>query len=129
MKVTKGIDWIITCTDNFEATVAFFRDVMNLSIIAEGVPVVDTQFTRYALIRMPNGVSLEIVEPTSTARQLYDAPIVSITVADLSQARLEMERQQVEFVTSIFDDQAGWGWYYFRAPDNNIYQIQGPYQA
>ena len=129
MKVTEGISWVISCTSNFEQTVAFFRNVMGLAITDEGVPVTDTQFTRYAQIKMSNGVVLEIVEPDERVRQLYNAPIVSFTVDDVAQARRELEGIQVEFVAPIFSTKEGWGWTYFRAPDGNVYQIQGAYKA
>jgi len=126
MKVTKGIEWIITCTDNFEDTVAFFRDVMGLAVRSEGVPTTDKQFTRFAQIEMPNGVVLEIVEPEAAFRTLYAVPVMCITVDDVAQARQEMEDQRVEFVAPIFTTEAGWGWTYFRAPDGHVHQIQGP---
>jgi catechol 2,3-dioxygenase-like lactoylglutathione lyase family enzyme len=129
MRVTEGIRWIVTCTANFDETVAFFCNVMGLAVTEEGVPVTDTQFTRYAQITMPNGVVLEIVEPGETVRELYKAPIVSITVDDVAQARRDLEGRQVEFLAPIFDTKKGWGWTYFRAPDGNVYQIQGPYKA
>ena len=128
VNVTEGIRWILTCTTNFDETVAFFRDVMGLAITEEGIPVTDTQFSHYALVKMPNGVVLEIVKPGETFRDLYKAPIVSITVDDVAQARREMENRQVDFATPIFDTKQGWGWTYFRAPDGNVYQIQGPYR-
>jgi catechol 2,3-dioxygenase-like lactoylglutathione lyase family enzyme len=129
MRVTEGIRWIVTCTTNFDETVAFFCNVMGLAVTEEGVPVTDTQFTRYAQITMPNGVVLEILEPGETVRQLYKAPIVSITVDDVAQARRELEGRKIGFLTPIFDTMIGFGWTYFRAPDGNVYQIQGPYQA
>src|SRR5262249_11950543 len=128
MRVTKGIEWIVTCTTNFDETVAFFRDVMGLAVTEEGVPVTDNQFTRYAQITMPTGGVLEVVEPGEAVRQLYQAAIVSITVEDLAQARRELEGRQIEFLTPIFDTRKGFGWTYFRAPDGNVYQIQGPYE-
>jgi predicted enzyme related to lactoylglutathione lyase len=128
MKITEGINWVITCTSNFEQTVAFFKDVMGLTVTEEGVPVTDTQFLRYAQIKMPNGVVLEIVEPDVTVRQLYNAPIISFTVDDVLKARHELEEKQVEFVAPIFDTKKGSGWTYFRAPDGNVYQIGGPYK-
>jgi predicted enzyme related to lactoylglutathione lyase len=128
MRVTEGIKWIATCTTNFDKSVAFFSNVMGLAVTEEGIPVTDTQFTRYAQIAMPNGVVLEILEPTELVRQLYKAPIVSITVDDVALARRELEGRKIEFLTPIFDTKKGWGWTYFRAPDGNVYQIQGPYQ-
>lgn len=100
---------------------------MGLSIAAEGVPVTDTQFLRYAQIQMPNGVVLEIVEPVADLRRLYHAPIASFSVDDVGEARAEMEAKGVEFVSPLFDAGQGWGWTYFRAPDGNVYQLQGRY--
>lgn len=118
---------MITSTTNFEQTVGFFRDVLGLAITAEGIPVTDTQFARYAQITLPIGGVLEIVEPAAEVRQLYTAPIVSFTVDDVGQARRELEERQVVFVAPIFRTKDGWGWTYFRAPDGNIYQLQGAY--
>lgn len=125
MNITAGVNWVITCTPNFEQTVSFFRDVLGLTVTAEGVPVTDSQFTRYAQITMPTGGVLEVVEPATDVRQLYTAPIVSFTVDDVAQARQELEERQVVFVAPIFRTDDGWGWTYFRAPDGHIYQLQG----
>src|SRR5262245_50759880 len=108
MKITEGINWVITCTANFEQNVAFFPDVMGLAITAEGVPVTDVQFTRYVQITLPIGGVLEIVEPTTEVRQLYTAPIVSFTVDDVGQARRELEERQIVFVAPIFSTKDGW---------------------
>ena len=125
MKVIQGLNWVLTCTSNFEQTVAFFQDVLGLAVTAQGIPVTDTQFTRYAQFTMANGNVLEIVEPAESVRQVYTAPIVSFTVDDVAQSRRELERRQVAFVAPIFRTQDGWGWTYFRAPDGQVYQLQG----
>jgi catechol 2,3-dioxygenase-like lactoylglutathione lyase family enzyme len=125
MHITEGINWAISCTSQFEQTVAFFRDILGLTLTAEGAPVTDTQFTRYAQFTLPIGGVLEIVEPSAAVQQLYTAPIVSFTVDDLTQARAELERCQIVFVAPIFRTDDGWGWTYFRAPDGAIYQLQG----
>ena len=70
MNITEGINWVINCTPHFEQTVAFFRDVLGLSITAEGVPITDTQFTRYVQFTLPIGGVLEIVEPIADVQQL-----------------------------------------------------------
>lgn len=85
-------------------------------------------FTRYAIVQMPNGVALEIVEPKEGAARLYGAPMVSITVDNVAEARQELESRRTEFVTPIFDTGGGWGWTYFRAPCGTVYQLQGPYR-
>ena len=127
MRITDGITRILSPTRNFEQSVAFFRDIMGIAVVEEGVPVTDTQFSRYAQIRMPNGVVLEVVEPKEGVAHLYDAPVVSITVDDVAQARCELENRQIVFESPIFDTREGWGWTYFRAPDGMVYQLQGPY--
>jgi predicted enzyme related to lactoylglutathione lyase len=128
VSVTEGVRWILACTTNFDETLAFFRDVMGLAITEEGVPITDTEFCRYALIRMPNDVVLEVVEPRDSVRDLYKGAIVSFTVNGVAQARREMENRQVEFLTPIFDTKQEWGWAYFRGSDGNVFQIQGPYR-
>ena len=125
MKIT-GINWILAPTSRFQELLAFFQDVMSLPVVEEGVPVTDTQFSRYAQIKLPNEVVLEIVEPKETVAQLYQAPIVSITVDEVAQARQELEERQVKFVGPVFDTKEGWGWTYFVAPDDTVYQLQGP---
>jgi catechol 2,3-dioxygenase-like lactoylglutathione lyase family enzyme len=129
MKITEGINWILAPTARFQDSLAFFRDVMGLPVVEVGVPVVDTQFSRFAQVKLPNGVVLEIVEPKDAVSQLYRAPVVSITVDDVVQAKRELEEQQVEFVAPVFDTQEGWGWTYFRAPDGSVYQLQGPLRS
>ena len=128
MKVTEGITWILAPTRRFEETLAFFRDVMRLPVAEQGIPVTDTQFTRYAQLKLPNDVVLEIVEPSEATGQLYHGPVLSITVNDVVEARHELEERQVEFVTPLFDTEKGWGWTYFKAPDGGVYQLQGPLQ-
>jgi hypothetical protein len=127
MKITEGITWVMSCTTHFAESVEFFRDTMGLAVSEAGVPVTETQFTRYAQFKMPNGIVLEIVEPTEGVWRLYDAPIVSITVDNLAQARRDLENRQIEFVAPIFQTPEGWAWTYFRAPDGHVYQLQGAY--
>ena len=126
MKAADGNPWTISCTENFDETVSFFKNIMGISMTAQGVPVTDTQFSRYAQFTLPNGAVLEVTEPKKEFRDLYRHPIYSISVEDVAAARNEMETRQVEFVSEIFHSD-GFAWTYFRAPDGNIYQIQGPY--
>jgi catechol 2,3-dioxygenase-like lactoylglutathione lyase family enzyme len=124
MKANHGIHWIIDCTPEFERTVALFRDSIGLRLAEEGIPVTDTQFTRYALLRLPDGATLEIVEPANeTIRALYAAPVICFKVDDLAQARRELSNKGAEFVTPVFQAQEHMAWTYFRAPDGHVYQI------
>jgi catechol 2,3-dioxygenase-like lactoylglutathione lyase family enzyme len=124
MQVSESVNWTINCTPEFEQTVAFFRDLMGLRLVEEGIPVTDTQFSRYALLRLPNGGTLEIVEPTDEAvRALYAAPVVCFKVDDLAQAQHELAGNGAEFVAPIFRARDHMSWTYFRAPDGHVYQI------
>ena len=124
MKVSEGPNWIIICTSEFERSVAFFRDIIGLGQAEAGVPVTDTQFTRYALLRLPDGGTLECVEPADDAvRALYAAPVVCFHVDDLAQARRELADNGAEFVAPIFRAPNQMAWTYFRAPDGHVYQI------
>jgi catechol 2,3-dioxygenase-like lactoylglutathione lyase family enzyme len=127
MKIIEGINWVFSGTPEFDRTVAFFRDVMGLSVKEAGVPVTDTQFTRYALFALPQGGTLEILEPKEHVQELYSALMLSLTVEDVVQARRELEGKGVEFVSPLFKAQDGVGWTYFRAPDGHVYQLAGAY--
>ena len=107
MKVTRGLNWVLTCTPNFEQTVAFFQDVLGLAVTARGVPVTDTQFTRYAQFTLANGNVLEIVEPAEGVREVYTAPIVSFTVDDVVQAATRTGAQAGRICGADLQDE-GW---------------------
>jgi len=126
MNVITGINWVITCATQFEQTVAFFQNTMGLKISDSGVPTTDLQFTRYVQFTLPNGSVLEVVEPKEHVRELYTAPMISLTVDSLPQAQRELEEMHTEVVAPVVATNDGWAWIYVRAPDGNIYQIQGP---
>ena len=71
MKVTNGFGWIGTCTAPFEETMAFFRDILGLTVTDEGIPWVDKRFTRYVQFALPNGQIFEIVDGPPAIRELY----------------------------------------------------------
>jgi len=127
--VIKSIDWILCPTDSFEQTAVFFREVLGLSPVASGVPVADVQFARYAQFTAPDQTTLEVVEPTPTARPFFRGPVLCMTVADLAGARAELVAKGVEFVTPVITPGDGWGWTYLRAPGGQVFQLHGPWSA
>lgn len=127
MRVT-GANRILVPTSSFDELLGFFREVMAMPVGEAGVPVTDTQFRRYAVIELGNDVVLEVVEPQESVAHRYHSPIMALTVEDVAQARQELQDHRIEFVTPIFDTGDGWGWFYFQAPDGNLYQLQGPCQ-
>lgn len=126
MQIAAQAIWIMLCTSEFDANLAFFRDVMGLPIQDEGIPTVDVQFTRYCQFRLPDGTVLELAEPAEAYRQLYRGLVLSIPVESLAQAREQLETQGMEFFAPVFYDGAGCAWTYFRAPDGHVYQLQEP---
>jgi catechol 2,3-dioxygenase-like lactoylglutathione lyase family enzyme len=120
-----GFDWLLSCTSDFEATIAFVQDVLGLTIARRGPAQTDTHFSRYACANLPGGGTLEIVEPSPSADQLHGKQILCFTVLDLLEAKGEMERRGAVFVGDIFHE-GDLGWTYVQAPGGNIYQIYGP---
>jgi hypothetical protein len=116
---------MLSCTTEFEATVAFVRDVLGLAIAREGIAQTDTHFSRYACANLPSGGTLEIVAPSESAGQLHGKQILCLTVPDLLEAQAEMERRGAVFVSDMFHE-GDLGWIYVQAPGGNIYQIYGP---
>jgi catechol 2,3-dioxygenase-like lactoylglutathione lyase family enzyme len=125
MKVT-GINWLVTCTPQFDEMSAFCRDVLGLALKSEGAPVTDTRFTRYAQFELPDGSVVEILDGDASARRSFATPILQFRVDDLAAARRVMERKGVEFIGATCHSE-GEGWAYFRAPDGHVYLIGGPY--
>lgn len=126
MRVTEGITWIGVCTDNFEDSVSFFKNVMGLKVVQEGTPKIDIQYAKYCVFDVGNEVMFELFQPTPEIVGRYSGPVVSFTVENLEKSCDDM-RGKVKFITPVIDDKMTWRWIYFQAPDKNIYQIQQRY--
>lgn len=118
----KGLVWVGTATDRYDATVAFFREVLGLSVFH--------QHPGLTVLRAPGGEWVEVFGPGHEHFSEFDTgPVVEFLVDDLDAARAELEGRGVEFL----HDNHGWegfAWAHFRAPDGNIYGItSGPYQT
>src|SRR5262245_56026721 len=88
----KGINWLVTCTPQFNEMAAFCRDVLGLVVKSEGSPITDTRFTRYAQFELPDGSMVEILDGDASARMSFSAPVAQFQVDDLVAARKEMEQ-------------------------------------
>jgi catechol 2,3-dioxygenase-like lactoylglutathione lyase family enzyme len=121
-----GFDWMLSCTTDFESTLAFVRDVLGMKVFKQGIAETDRQFARYACAALPSGDVLEVVEPVQPAVHVRGKQILCLAVRDFLEARRELERRGAVFASDIFH-KAGVGWIYVRAPGGNIYQIYGPF--
>jgi catechol 2,3-dioxygenase-like lactoylglutathione lyase family enzyme len=130
MKVHR-ICFLGTRTANFDATAALFRDVL-------GLP------TRHAepgweVFQLPSGRGdlVEVFGPEFEEASLFPAEVtegivVAFAVDDIVGAREELAAAGVELVGDpvwageLFGDAslAGYGWFFFRGPDGNIYVMQ-----
>ena len=127
----KRICFLGTRTANFDATAAFFRDVLGLDN-AHAEP-------GWSIFQLPSGKGdyVEVYGPEKQNASLFPAEIkdgllVAFAVDDIVGARAELAAVDVELIgdlvwaADLFDnpDMEGYGWFFFRGPDGNIYVMQ-----
>ena len=118
----RRIGFLATRTTNFQPTAHFFQDVLGL----------ETAWTKpdWAGFRLPTG-SNDFVEVYGPAKQdsnlLPDSvvgPIIAFIVDDVVTARAEVVAKKIEVLSEVFWASEGFGWFFLRAPDGNIYCIE-----
>lgn len=127
MKVLR-VGFVGTRTTNVEATTAFFRDVLGLSAVRDD--------PEWSILQIPTGRFdfLEVYNRTFDDRRVAppDTPLfVAFIVDDLEGAHEEAQSTAVEvsdivWAAEVFDDPGleGLGWFFFHAPDGNVYVIE-----
>lgn len=120
-----GFDWMLSCTTDFESTIAFVRNVLGMKVLKQGRAQTDVHFARYACAAFPSGQVLEVVEPVPTAEHVRGRQILCLRVRDVLEAKRELERRGAVFASDMLYDSEGLGWIYLRAPDGNVYQVYG----
>ncbi len=120
-----------TRTGNFEATAAFFRDILGLTN-AHAEP-------GWSIFQLPSGRSdyVEVFGPENDNASLFPAEVsegivVAFAVDDIVAAREELAAAEVDLIGEIvwanelFGNPSleGYGWLFFRGPDRNIYALQ-----
>jgi hypothetical protein len=118
----KGLVWVGTATDRYDATVAFFREMLGLSVFHQSPAL--------TVLVAPSGEWVEVFGPGHQHYGEFDTgPVVEFLVDDLAAARAELEGRGVEFL----HENHSWEkftWAHFRGPDGNIYGItSGPYKT
>jgi catechol 2,3-dioxygenase-like lactoylglutathione lyase family enzyme len=118
----KGLVWVGTATERYDATVAFFRETLGLSVFHQSPAL--------TVLRAPTGEWVEVFGPGHQHYGEFDTgPVVEFLVDDLEAARAELEGRGVEFL----HENHSWEefiWAHFRGPDGNIYGItSGPYKT
>jgi catechol 2,3-dioxygenase-like lactoylglutathione lyase family enzyme len=120
-----------TRTGNFDATSAFFRDVLGLhNVHAE---------TGWSIFQLPSGRSdfVEVLGPKHENASVFptevsEGVVVAFAVDDIVGAREELAAAKVELIgelvwaNQLFENPTmeGFGWFFFRGPDGNVYVMQ-----
>ena len=108
--------WLGVPTQNFDAAVTFFRDIMGLDI--------EHLENDFAILRLSSGEAVEVFGPTFQQQaQFATGPVVGFQVADVRQARAEMEARGVAFIGPIHEGDNSAAWAHFRGPDGKVYEI------
>ncbi|MGE4131800.1 MAG: rhomboid family intramembrane serine protease [Bdellovibrionales bacterium] len=130
VRVEKKTGWLIPCADAevFDKTLEYYKGVLGLVPDKQGTHPFDSQFGRFANIKMPNGM-VEIVELHPSVRGIYTAPVMSLTVDNFTQAVKNLDKRKCEFVTEIFTPKDNWAVTFCRGPDGHMYQYSGPYDG
>jgi catechol 2,3-dioxygenase-like lactoylglutathione lyase family enzyme len=127
--VVKGIHWVGICAADWDATIAFYRDVLGLSVRTEGVqsgtPDDGVRFTELAAA---NGDFVEVFGRDLADRALFTSPMVGFLVEDVSSARREMERKGAIFLGPVGHG-GEWEWSYFRSPGGHVHQLMAKVEA
>ena len=121
--LVKGIHWVGVCASDFDATTAFYRDVLGLSVRGQGVQSSPADAgTPFMELAAANGDFVEVFGDGLAARDLFRAPMAGFLVEDVGKAREEMERKGAVFVGPI--GRGGrWEWSYFRTPAGHVHQL------
>ena len=126
----RRVSFVGVKTEQFDAMTSFVRDVLGL--------VPGHGDDGWAVFQLESGDRdlVEVYRPGRYDERLLPAattaPTVAFAVDDLLAARAELVASGTEIVADIvwaaeaFDDPRlnGWGWLFFRAPDDNVYALQ-----
>lgn len=112
-----GLVWLGSRTDKYTQMRDFAANVLGLDVHMEQKDAV--------VFSLPNGDAFEVFKPTDTEHSHFSHPVTGFLVADVDEARRELESKGVEFVGEIHRGTPGenWGsaWTHFHAPDGNLY--------
>jgi catechol 2,3-dioxygenase-like lactoylglutathione lyase family enzyme len=112
----RGLVWLGTRTEHYEATVAFAADVLGLSLTDREPGM--------AIFTLPDGGTFEVFAPEHEGGGYPPRGVVAgFLVGDPAPARQELAAFGCE-VSELHVGQT-MRWAYFRAPDGNLYEGLG----
>jgi catechol 2,3-dioxygenase-like lactoylglutathione lyase family enzyme len=111
-----GLNWIGTRTNRFEETVTFFEQVL-------GLPVGHRR-KDFARLDLPDASCVEVfAEAESDHRHFTTGPVVGFLVEDLSAARNEFVRHEIQLLGPVGGEVGDYRWQHFRGPDGCVYEL------
>lgn len=121
--LVKGIHWVGVCAARWDATTAFYRDVLGLSVRGQGVQSSPADVgARFMELAAANGDFVEVFGDGLADRDLFKSPMIGFLVDDVAAARDEMEAKGAVFLGPI--GRGGrWEWSYFRSPEGHVHQL------
>ena len=113
----QGISWAGIPVKDFDGAIGFFRDQL-------GIPMSYVNDEHQAAhFRLANDDLVEVFGPDNPHAEHRRHVVVALKVEDINQARIEMERRGVNFLTEIRSWE-GEAWCYFEGPDGLLFEIQ-----
>jgi catechol 2,3-dioxygenase-like lactoylglutathione lyase family enzyme len=130
MKVLR-VSFVGTRTDSFDATLSLFRDVLGMA----------PAFAHpgWAGFHLPSGERdlLEVfgrpdIDTRVVPSEFEGGVLIALAVDDVVRARQELAAADVELIGDLVwaseltgnSADEGWGWFFFRGPDGNVYVLQ-----
>lgn len=103
--------------EDFESAVAFFRDLLGIRVAR----VDDDE--QVAHFRLANGDLVELFGPASSKEPYRRNVVVALGVEDVDEARAEMEKAGVRFLTetNTWEDES---WCFFEGPAGHVFEIK-----
>ncbi len=113
--------WVGTRTEQYEATLAFFADVLDLSVV-ENLP----ELVEY---RLPDGAAVEVFLPGTVMDHPHftTGPVPGFGVKDLDVAIEALRARKIHLLGLKLGESGGWA--HFRASDGYLYEVKGPRTA
>lgn len=119
---TQGVTWNAIVTDDFDKTVAFFKDTFGLT---PGV-----EFPGFAMLPQANGGILEVYAEGNIPEYGFNGGVVfGFRVEDIEAASTELAAGGVELLGEVNRLDTGYAYRHFRGPDGKVYGLNEDPQA
>jgi len=117
--IVERVDFVSVPVTDLERSTAFYRDTLGLEQIGEGA---------WPEFQLGENVSLYLLDPTNIEQSFtgpHSSPI-ALRVADVAEARRELEAKGIEFAGDTFDSGVC-HMAHFSDPDGNVFMLHRRY--